>query len=116
MRLALVVLMLSSTANLLAAQSHRWGLTGEIGLSWFAGSSRRDSVGVDYLHPSPSRSAALRIDRAGGRVGLALTLLYEKTGLQDEADDVSVTINDVVKLYSVRPEVFVTVLRLRSMT
>jgi hypothetical protein len=118
MRPVLIVLALvSGMSRMLAAQSGRWGLTAEIGLSWFQGSARRDSAGIaDDLHPSPSRSVALRVDRRGRRVGLALTALYEQTGLQDAADEVSITINDVAKLYSIRPELWGRVLTLKAVT
>lgn len=113
----LLMALVSGTSQMLAAQAGRWGLTAEIGLSWFQGSARRDSAGsTDDLHPSPSRSVGLRVDRRGGRVGIALTALYEQTGLVDAADKVSITLNDVAKLFSLRPEIWGRVLTLRALT
>lgn len=117
MRLFLIALALvSGRSETLSAQTGKWGLTAEMGLSWFSGSARRDSAGaVDDLHPSPSRSVSLRVDRRGGRLGIALTALYEKTGLVDATDEVSITVNDVSKLYSLRPEIWGRILTLKAL-
>lgn len=104
-RVLLLIVMSGGVSTILMGQSAAWGITAEVGQSWFAGGARRDSAGVDYFQQSPSRFTSLRFDRTGNRIGFAITLLYERTGLRNTTENVDFTFHDLVTLYSIRPEV-----------
>jgi hypothetical protein len=106
----LVLQLLSGSG--LQAQASRWGLTPEVGLSRFGGSATRDSAGHESFRPSSSTSIALRMDCTADGIRVAITLLYEKTGIMETGDEVAITLHDLVQLYSVRPELALRLLRL----
>lgn len=115
-RTLLIAGLLGNVSTVMLAQTPGWGVTAEVGQSWFGGGARRDSAGVDDLQPSPSRYGSVRVDRSGKRVGLGLTLLYEKTGVRDATDGVDITFHDLATLYSARPEASVRALTLGAAT
>ena len=95
------------------AQERNWGLTPEIGFSHFSGTAR-DETSTPHVSASPSASMSVgvRVDRAFGQVRVALTLLYEETGLVEGNTDITVTANNVLKLSAVHPEISLPLLRL----
>ncbi len=107
MRIALTfAAILTALASHSAAAQHRgWGITPEIGFSHFRGTARDESTNPDVsAGPSASTSLGIRLDHAVGRVRLALTLLYEEAGLVEGNGEISVTANNVLKLFALHPE------------
>lgn len=114
--LGMFLIVIQTSVTGLAAQAPGWGVAGEIGFSRFSGTSTSDSSGDTSFRPSPSTSLALRLDRNASRIGVAVTILYEKTGVMEAGDQVAVTVHDIVKLYAVRPELGFLLLRLGAGT
>lgn len=102
-RLALLAVLTMGVSSL-SAQSYHWGLTPEIGFSHWSGTAGEDSTDQS-LRPSPSTSIGLRLDRTGKRIGWAVAILYEKTGIMETDAHLAVTFHDIIKLYALRPEV-----------
>ena len=108
MRTTLIPLLLLGfiAVNGLQAQGKYWGVTPEVGFSQFGGTAVKDSAGESrHFHPSSSISIGLRIDRTTGSVGFAVSLLYDQTGMVETGDPIALTVHDIVKLYSIRPEI-----------
>ncbi|HEV8123407.1 MAG TPA: hypothetical protein VGP80_04140 [Gemmatimonadales bacterium] len=115
MRTALTVIVLLAGAAPASgyAQERQWGLTPEIGFSHFSGTASDETTDQHVsASPSPSMSVGARLDRAFGRVRVALTLLYEETGLVEGNSDVTVTANNVLKLSAIHPEMSLQLFRL----
>lgn len=95
--------MLTTAVTNLSAQGSHWGLTPEIGFSRYHGSAREDSTDTT-INPSAATSIGLRVDRTGNRIGWAVAILYEKTGVVETDAHLAVTIHDIITLYALRPE------------
>lgn len=104
MRSLVVAVLLCGLATIPGhAQAHAWGLTPELGWSWFSGASHHTTDDV-ALRVSQTMSAGLRLDRTGRTTGLGLTFLYLQSGIDENSGTVTVTSNDILKVYSLRPE------------
>src|SRR5207249_11342775 len=80
----------------------QWGLSAEIGVARFGGTSR-DTAGT-RVGPYRPTTFALRVDRALGSARVALAVLYAKTGFAGERNDVAVVQYDVGSLWEFAPE------------
>jgi opacity protein-like surface antigen len=114
MRTVLIgIALLAGAASVSAyAQERKWDLTPEIGFSHFSGTARDETTTPHVsASPSPSMSVGVRVDRAFGQVRVAMTLLYEETGLVEGSSDVTVTANNVLKLFAIHPEMSLPLFR-----
>jgi len=86
-----------------SASSAQWGVSAEIGVARFAGSSR-DSSGVT-VGPYRPTTFELRADRGLGPARVALAVLYAKTGIAGEQPGLAVVRYDIASLWEVSPQV-----------
>src|ERR1041385_2326404 len=80
--------------------SAQWGITAELGVARFGGSSR-DTSGTT-VGPYRPTTVELRLDRALGSARVALALLYAKTGIAGEQPGLAVVQYDLASLWEVR--------------
>ncbi len=86
-----------------SASSAQWGVSAEIGVARFAGSSR-DSSGVT-VGPYRPTTFELRVDARLGRPRVAIAVLYAKTGIAGEQPGLAVVQYDIASLWEVSPQV-----------
>lgn len=97
---ALVTLGLAVGPRAVAAQ---WGVSAEIGVARFSGTSR-DSSGAT-VGPYRPTTFGVRFDRRTGRVGLALDVLYAAPGLAGAQGDLVFLQYGVLSLWEIAPQV-----------
>jgi hypothetical protein len=98
-RAPIVLLGLALGAPRVAAA--QWGVSAEIGVARFSGSSR-DSSGT-VVGPYRPTTFALRVDRAFGAVALAVTVMHAKTGIAGERGGLAVVQYDGASLWEITP-------------
>jgi len=86
-----------------SASSAQWGVSAEIGVARFAGSSR-DSSGVT-VGPYRPTTFELRVDARLGRPRVAIAVLYAKTGIAGEQPGLAVVQYEIASLWEVSPQV-----------
>ena len=86
-----------------SASSAQWGVSAEIGVARFAGSSR-DSSGVT-VGPYRPTTFELRVDARLGPPRVAIVVLYAKTGIAGEQPGLAVVQYDIASLWEVSPQV-----------
>ncbi len=91
------------------AGAAQWGLSAEVGVARFAGTSR-DSSGAT-LGPYRPTTFGVRVDRELGTVRVGIGLLYARTGLAGEQDQTAVVFYDRASLVEAAPEISITVAR-----
>jgi len=96
---SLVLFGLALTSRPAAAQ---WGLTAEIGVARFGGTSR-DTSGARVAPYRPT-TFALRLDRSLGSTRVALAALYAKTGFAGERDNVAIVQYDAGSFWELAPD------------
>lgn len=103
MRRLAVTLVLLGLGPGAAPAAAQWGVSAEIGVAGFSGTSR-DSSGAT-VGPYRPTTFAVRVDREGGPLRVALTLLYAQPGLAGAQGDVLFVQYGVVSLWEIVPEV-----------
>src|ERR1051325_7496386 len=83
--------------------SAQWGITAELGVARFGGSSR-DTSGTT-VGPYRPTTVELRLDRALGSARVAPALLSAKTGIAGEQPGLAVVQYDLASLWEVAPQV-----------
>lgn len=87
----------------------QWGLSAEIGVARFGGTSR-DTTGT-RVGPYRPTTFGLRLDRALGSTRVALAVLYAKTGFAGERNGVAIVQYDAGSLWELAPEASLRVAR-----
>ncbi len=87
----------------------QWGISAEIGIARFRGTSR-DSAGTT-VGPYDPTTFSLRLDHGGGRVRIALDVLHANPGLAGEQGDVTLVQHGLVSLWELAPIIAVRVAR-----
>lgn len=87
----------------------QWGLSGEIGVARFGGTSR-DTGGIRVAPYRPT-TFTVRLDRALGPTRVEFAALYAKTGFAGEQDNVAIVQYDAGSLWELAPGVSVRVAR-----
>ena len=80
----------------------QWGLSAEVGVARFSGSSR-DSSGAT-VGPYRPTTFELRVDRQLGAARVAITVLYGKTGVAGERGGVALVQYDIASLVEIAPQ------------
>lgn len=80
----------------------QWGVSAEIGVARFGGTSR-DTSGTK-VGPYRPTTFGLRVDRALGSTRVALAVLYAKTGFAGEQNDLAIVQYDAGSLWELAPE------------
>src|SRR5256885_7887505 len=91
------------------AGAAQWGLSAEVGVARFGGTSR-DSSGAT-LGPYRPTTFGARLDRELGPVRVGIGLLYARTGLAGEQDQTAVVFYDRASLVAAAPEISLRVAR-----
>src|SRR2546425_13317948 len=78
------------------ARATQWGLSAEVGVARFGGTSR-DSSGAT-LGPYRPTTFGVRVDRELGTVRVGMELMYARTGLAGEQDQTAVVFYDRASL------------------
>src|SRR5256885_3491973 len=91
------------------AGAAQWGLSAEVGVARFGGTSR-DSSGAT-LGPYRPTTFGARLDRELGPVRVGIGLLYARTGLAGEQDQTAVVFYDRASLVEAAPEISLKVAR-----
>src|SRR5437773_1372400 len=91
------------------ASAVQWGLSAEVGVARFGGTSR-DSSGAT-LGPYRPTTFGARLDRELGPVRVGIGLLYARTGLAGEQDQTAVVFYDRASLVEAAPEISLRVAR-----
>src|SRR5256885_15426238 len=91
------------------AGAAQWGLSAEVGVARFGGTSR-DSSGAT-LGPYRPTTFGARLDRELGQVRVGIGLLYARTGLAGEQDQTAVVFYDRASLVEAAPEISLKVAR-----
>ena len=107
-RLPETLTLLALTLGALPAAA-QWGVSLELGVARFGGTSR-DSSGAT-VGPYRSTTFGLRLDRAVGVARVALGVVYAKTGLAAEGQGVAVVQYDLGSLWEIAPELSLRVAR-----
>ena len=84
------------------ALSAQWGVSAEMGVARFAGSSR-DSSGVT-VGPYRPTTFEVRVDGRLGAPRVAIAVLYAKTGIAGEQPGLAVVQYDIASLWEVAPQ------------
>ena len=104
-----VILLLLGLGPSTALAAVQWGLSAEIGVAGFSGTSR-DSSGAT-VGPYRPTTFGVRVDREAGRVRVALNLLYAQPGLAGKQGDALFVQYGVISLWEIAPEVSLRVAR-----
>ncbi|HXL12024.1 MAG TPA: hypothetical protein VN955_11560 [Gemmatimonadales bacterium] len=91
------------------ASAAQWGLSAEVGVARFGGTSR-DSSG-STLGPYRPTTFGARLDRELGPVRVGIGLLYARTGLAGEQNQTAVVFYDRASLVEAAPEISLRVAR-----
>ena len=91
------------------AGAAQWGLSAEVGVARFGGTSR-DSSGAT-LGPYRPTTFGVRVDRELGTARVGMELMYARTGLAGEQDQTAVVFYDRASLVEAAPEISITVAR-----
>src|SRR5256885_5348118 len=91
------------------AGAAQWGLSAEVGVARFGGTSR-DSSGAT-LGPYRPTTFGARLDRELGPVRVGIGVLYARTGLAGEQDQTAVVFYDRASLVEAAPEISITLAR-----
>jgi hypothetical protein len=99
------VLAVAGSQYELAAQSSRWAIGAELGLSRFWGGTRsippNDTPAVRPYRPT---TFGLRVDRALGRGRLGVGVQYAQSSLGAESEELLTAVKDAVTWWQVTPE------------
>lgn len=106
---AAAVMMVLSLAVGPRAVAAQWGISAEIGVARFGGTSR-DSSGAT-VGPYRPTTFGVRIDRDAGAARVALDVLYAAPGLAGENDDLAFVQYGVLSLWEIVPEIGLRVAR-----
>jgi len=87
----------------------QWGISAEIGVARFGGTSR-DSAGAT-VGPYRPTTLGLRLERDLGRASVAVGVLHAKTGLVAEGQGVAVVQYGIGSLWEIAPDVSLGVAR-----
>ena len=87
----------------------QWGLSGEIGVARFGGTSR-DTNGARVAPYRPT-TFAVRLDRALGSTRLELAVLYAKTGFAGEQDNIAIVQYDAGSFWELAPGASICLVR-----
>jgi hypothetical protein len=91
------------------AGAAQWGLSAEVGVARFGGTSR-DSSGAT-LGPYHPTTFGVRVDRDLGPVRVGVGLMYARTGLAGEQNQTAVVFYDRASLVEAAPEISLEVAR-----
>ena len=80
----------------------QWGISAEIGVARFGGTSR-DTSGT-RVGPYRPTTFGVRVDRGLGSTRVALSVLYAKTGFAGEQNGVAIVQYDLGSLWELAPE------------
>jgi hypothetical protein len=89
--------------------SAQWGITAEIGVARFGGSSR-DTSGTT-VGPYRPTTFELRLDRGLGSVRVAVAVLRAKTGIAGEQQGLAVVQYDIASFWEIAPQLSVRLAR-----
>ena len=103
MQRLVVTLLLLGLGPGAAPAAVQWGLSAEIGVAGFSGTSR-DSSGAT-VGPYRPTTFGVRVDREAGRVRVALNLLYAQPGLAGKQGNALFVQCGVISLWEIAPEV-----------
>ena len=87
----------------------QWGLSGEIGVARFGGTSRDTSEA--RVAPYRPTTFAMRLDRALGSTRVELAVQYAKTGFAGERDNIAIVQYDVGSFWELAPDASVRLAR-----
>ena len=101
MRTLAVTLLLLGFGLVPRPAAAQWGLSAEIGVARFGGTSR-DTSGAKVAPYRPT-TFALRLDRAWGSTRVELGVLYAKTGFAGEQDNLAIVQYDAGSFWELAP-------------
>jgi hypothetical protein len=84
------------------AVSAQWGMTAEIGVARFGGSSR-DTSGTT-VGPYRPTTFELRVDGGLGATRMAVAVMYAKTGIAGEQPGLALVQYDIASLWEIAPQ------------